>query len=255
MKKVGDYFSIQYGKFSVPINQLSEGKTPLISSGSLNNGIVGFFDIAPIYKNVISVARTGSVGESFYHDYECVINSDCMVLSPKQELSINQIFWFVVFLKHQKKLFSYARKVTPFRLANISVPNPPEWASGIELPTYSLNFDINESCKFENDNLLEISKLFEIDYGTSFALNALEEVEQKDENSIIFVSRTSKNNGVSAFVKILPDVKPLPAGLLTVAVSGSVLETFVQDEPFYTGFHVMVLKPKREMTISEKLFY
>lgn len=253
--KIGDYFNIQYGKFSTPINQLLEGKTPLISSGSLNNGVVGFFDIPPIYENVISVARTGSVGESFYHDYKCVINSDCMVLSPKKELSINQIFWFVIFLRHQKKLFSYARKVTPSRLANILVPNPPEWATGISLPTYSLEFSIDESCKFENNNLLKISELFEVHYGTNLALNALEEVEQKDKSSVNFVSRTTKNNGVSAFVKILPNLAPLPAGLLTVAVGGSVLETFVQDEPFYTGRDMYYLVPKREMSISEKLFY
>jgi hypothetical protein len=255
MKKVGDYFDIQYGKFSTPINQLEEGTTPLISSGSINNGVTGFFNLEPIYKNVISVARTGSVGESFFHDYKCVINSDCMVLNPKFELSVNQIFWFVLFLRNQRKLFSYARKVTPTRLANILVPEIPNWIEQASVPIYDLEIEIDLNNKFENSNLVKVEDLFEVQYGTNLALNALEETEIKEENCVNFVSRTTKNNGISAFVRVLENLKPLPAGLLTVAVGGSVLETFVQDEPFYTGRDMYYLVPKREMILSEKLFY
>ncbi|GHT12628.1 hypothetical protein FACS1894170_07670 [Planctomycetales bacterium] len=38
-------------------------------------------------------------------------------------------------------------------------------------------------------------------------------------------------------------------------MSGSVLASFVQTQPFYTAFHVMVLIPKHEMCLEEKLFY
>lgn len=101
--------------------------------------------------------------------------------------------------------------------------------------------------------LIKLSDLFEISYGNSLELNRLEIVG--DETSVNFVSRTAKNNGISAQVKPLENVPAFNAGLITVAVGGSVLETFLQPKPFYTGFHVMVLNPKRPMTESEKIFY
>jgi hypothetical protein len=98
---------------------------------------------------------------------------------------------------------------------------------------------------------MKISDLFTLCQGNSFELLNM----QEDENSSIsFVSRTSQNNGVVARVSVT-NVKPFEAGLVTVALGGSVLSAFVQDSLFYTAFHIMVLKPKVEMTLEQKLFY
>lgn len=97
----------------------------------------------------------------------------------------------------------------------------------------------------------KVSDLFEIQYGNSLELIYLE----RDDNGINFISRTAKRNGLSGKVKEIPTETPFPAGLITVAVGGSVLETFLQQAPFYTGFHVMVLSPKIEMNNAVKLFY
>jgi hypothetical protein len=56
-------------------------------------------------------------------------------------------------------------------------------------------------------------------------------------------------------VKKLPDVEPLPAGCLTVAGGGSVLETFVQPQPFYSGRDLYYLTPLIDLSLEEKLFY
>lgn len=74
-------------------------------------------------------------------------------------------------------------------------------------------------------------------------------------SNINFVSRTSQNNGVVAKVNKYNEIEPFPAGLITVALGGSVLSTFVQSKPFYTAFHIMVLKPKKNMSFKEKFFY
>jgi hypothetical protein len=102
-------------------------------------------------------------------------------------------------------------------------------------------------------NLVSISELFDIEYGNSLELNRLEISES--ETAINFVSRTAKNNGVSARVLKFGNERVFEAGLITVSVGGSVLETFLQSFPFYTGYHVMVLKPKKYMTEIEKLYY
>ncbi len=97
----------------------------------------------------------------------------------------------------------------------------------------------------------KVSELFDIQYGNSLELVYLD----KQEDGINFVSRTAKRNGVSAKVARLPFLPPFPAGLITVAAGGSVLETFLQISPFYTGFHVMVLTPLVKMSNAVKLYY
>lgn len=103
--------------------------------------------------------------------------------------------------------------------------------------------------------LAAIHNLFTIKYGNSLELINLEQCEKGNLNSINFVSRTEKNNGISAFVLKVDDIEPNPANTITVAVSGSVLATFLQPEQYYTGFHVLVLSPKKEMKTTELLFY
>ncbi|WP_273214068.1 restriction endonuclease subunit S [Runella zeae] len=100
-------------------------------------------------------------------------------------------------------------------------------------------------------NLVPVSEIFEVQYGNSFELNSLKQVDK----GINFVSRTAKNNGVSAKVKRITNVEPFPAGTITVSLGGSVLETFVQPEQFYTGYHIYCLTPRNKMSLEVKLFY
>ena len=96
-----------------------------------------------------------------------------------------------------------------------------------------------------------ISDLFEVKYGTNHELNAM----RKDPDGCNFVSRTSVNNGVSEKVALNKGEKPIQAGVLTVAGGGSVLETFLQPKPFYSGRDLYYLVPKRKMTVQEKVYY
>lgn len=99
--------------------------------------------------------------------------------------------------------------------------------------------------------LVKVSDLFEVRYGTSLELNALNEIE----GGVAFVSRTTKNNGVSARVARLSEVSPMPAGTLTVALGGTPMTTFLQDEPYYTGRDVAVLASLEPMAREELLYY
>lgn len=96
-----------------------------------------------------------------------------------------------------------------------------------------------------------LSELFEIEYGNGLELVALHETPK----GINFVARTQKNNGVVAKVNKPLTERIFEKGLITVAVSGSVMESFLQMEDFITGYHVMVLTPKKKMTDEVKLFY
>lgn len=103
--------------------------------------------------------------------------------------------------------------------------------------------------------MIPIKELFNTSYGTKFDLNKMELTSQEDSEGINFVARTARNLGVSAIVKPYNDVKPHESGLITVALGGSILSSFIQKRPFYTAQNIMVLTPKKEMSFQEKIFY
>ena len=76
-------------------------------------------------------------------------------------------------------------------------------------------------------NLIKISELFDIEYGNQLDLNKLKISKKPD--SINFVSRTSKNNGVEETVEKIHNLSPYPSSLITVTLGGTfLLSAFVQ---------------------------
>ncbi|CAC9581470.1 hypothetical protein [uncultured Gammaproteobacteria bacterium] len=61
--------------------------------------------------------------------------------------------------------------------------------------------------------------------------------------------------GLSAKVKIINGAKSNPGHSISVAVGGSVMSSFFQKEPYYTGYHVLILRPKIKLTNNEMLYY
>ena len=98
--------------------------------------------------------------------------------------------------------------------------------------------------------MVKISDLFDVVYGCNLELSRLEE----DESGIPFVSRTSKNNGISGYVQKI-DVIPNPAHTLSCAGGGSVLETFYQPTEYYSGRDLFYLKPKLELSEEIMIYY
>lgn len=97
-----------------------------------------------------------------------------------------------------------------------------------------------------------LDKIFKINYGSDLELNKLDQTN----GNIRFVSRTRKNNGVSAYVKKFNDIPPNPANTISVALgSSSVLFAFLQEEPYYSGRDVAYLVPREKMTKQEMLYY
>jgi Type I restriction modification DNA specificity domain len=99
--------------------------------------------------------------------------------------------------------------------------------------------------------LIRLDQIFEVKYGVNLELNRLTIAA----DGVNFVSRTARNNGVSAKVALVPNLKPLEAGLITVAGGGSVAEAFVQPEEFYSGRDLYYLRPIKKLSFEEKLFY
>lgn len=102
---------------------------------------------------------------------------------------------------------------------------------------------------------MKVSDLFDVAYGSSLSLNHLNLVGEGE--GVAFVSRTAQNNGVVAWVKEVPGIRPFAPGLLTVCLRSRnhALSTFVQVAPFYTGYHLFILRPLRAMELKERLWW
>lgn len=101
---------------------------------------------------------------------------------------------------------------------------------------------------------MKVKDIFDVVYGVNLELINCNETSSFSD-SVNFVSRTSENNGVVARVSLMHGIKPHAAGTISCAASGSVLSTFVQHEPYYSGRDLYVLTPKIELKLVEKLFY
>lgn len=102
--------------------------------------------------------------------------------------------------------------------------------------------------------LVPIHVLFEIERGNKFDLNKME-IADSIEEAVAFIGRSGERNGVSEFVKRKDEVEPYESGLITVALGGSILSSFVQSRPFYTAQNIDVLRPRKHMTLDTKLYY
>lgn len=110
------------------------------------------------------------------------------------------------------------------------------------------NLNVNKWEEFQ------VSDIFEVKYGINMELNACDETTSDDPDGVAFVARTAENNGVSAYVKRIDGKVPQPEGTITVAGGGSVLSTFIQRRPFYSGRDLYLLLPKTEISLNMKMF-
>lgn len=101
---------------------------------------------------------------------------------------------------------------------------------------------------------MKLSQLFDVFYGSNVNLSDID-FHDNLNNNIPYVSRTEKNNGVSSFVPFQKNVKINPKHTLSVALGGSVLETFYQPVDYYSGRDLAYLKPLIPMTKEEMIFY
>ncbi|OQX29412.1 MAG: hypothetical protein B0D92_03925 [Spirochaeta sp. LUC14_002_19_P3] len=97
----------------------------------------------------------------------------------------------------------------------------------------------------------KVSDLFNIQYGVNLEYYKMEE----SDTGIPFIARGSTNNGCVGFVKEIEDIEPNPANTISVSVGGSVLESFLQKNEYYSGRDLLYLSPKLKMTDRQMLYY
>lgn len=267
--KVSDLFELYNGIATSSLiieDKQKEGMIPFLRPSKTQQGTIAGWvykshikekDIYPSGSLFVSTNGEGSHSYSYVSSFEFAANSDITVLVPKIAMTITEKIFYAKCISLNRYKFSYGRKPKGDRLRNIELPDlVPDWvAKEIKKPQLDTNYSIrsllNQYQKVKSDDKVSLEELFQIEYGTSLELNRL----SFNQSGINFVARSSKNNGVTSRVDPIDGLPPIDGGCITVAVSGSVLETFYQPSPFYTGYHVMILVPKIEMSLDQIFYY
>jgi|CXWL01.1.fsa_nt_gi hypothetical protein len=270
LMKVSEIFDVRYGH-SLELNRLKqvgpEG-IPFVSRQMGNNGISAFVEpipgVDPAPAGELSCALSGNgILSTFIQERPFYTAFHVACLRPKVKLSLHQKLYYCTCIKQNRYRYSFGRQANR-TLRDILVPSSqeiPKWVNETTIEQeLSRKLDIVANLSSSRSTVLTdvighervfIDDLFKVVYGHSLELNRL----TRSENGVNFISRTSKCNGVSAVVNPIPGLAPAPSGLITVACGGSVLETFLQLEPFYCGRDMYWLEPRMELSIEEKLFY
>ena len=131
---VGGLFDIYYGMPEIESRKgIPPGRTLIVSPTEAYNGCYGWLEFGTVLSPpFITVARTGSIGESFVHIEPCAPNSDCLVLLPRKMLTVADLFLATSSIRLEKWRYNYGRKVTPKRLAKVKLPHSPTLRKQVE---------------------------------------------------------------------------------------------------------------------------
>ncbi|WP_251476023.1 restriction endonuclease subunit S [Stenotrophomonas lactitubi] len=254
--KIGDLFDVSFGSKLDLVNlvQVDTGGVNFVSRGQKNNGVSArvatLSNIAPYPAGCLTVALGGSIFETFLQPEPFYTSQNVAVLVPKVPMSEHVLLFYCAAIAKNKYRFTYGRHANR-TVKDVSIPAPselPHWIQGAK------TVDITDLAAPANPSnapldlfgqvrgLFRVRDLFDISGGSNLELNTLS--QSNASIGVNFVSRTGKNNGVSAIVNPVVSAITSPGGVLSVALGGSVLETFYQEDPFYTGRDIAVLKPK-----------
>jgi hypothetical protein len=239
---IKDLFEVSYGQKEFENKSLlegEEGENIVVSSKGDDNGVYGFFNTQNGYKApVISVPRTGTIGQAFVQLIDCSIDNNCLVLVPKKELTIEQLFQIAFQIRLNKWRYKYGRQITPAKIE----------AQEIILENLKVNFDkmVKELTPKEkpkqiiqenkNIEVMKVKDLCEIKKKTAIPQNAM-----NLNGNVPYVTTSSMNNGVSQFADEEPNFE---GKCLSVAMNGSVGEVFFQIDDFITSGDNAVLTIK-----------
>lgn len=240
---INDLFEISYGQREYHNKSLlrgEEGNNIIISSTGYNNGVYGFYSVQNNYKApFITIPSTGTIGQAFVQLIDCSVDDNCLVLIPKQKLSIEQLFQIAFQIRLNKWRYKYGRQITPLKISK----------QEINLENIKVSFDkmVNELTPKEkpkqkipenkNIQIMKVKDLCNVDKKTAIPQNAM-----NLNGNVPYVTTTSINNGVSQFADEEPNFE---GKCLSVAMNGSVGEVFFQIDDFITSGDNAVLTIKK----------
>lgn len=254
MKCLDKVFDVWYGvNLEVVNSEVVNQGVPFVSRQSVNNGIVCHIkridNIEPNPANTLSIAVSGSVLSTFYHDYEYYSGRDVYVAKPKMNLTKAEMLYYCYIIEQNKYRYNYGRGANKtFR--DILVP------SYDEIPNYIKNQDVDWKQQFDKTPLSSKKLELKVDEWKWFRYDEVFEIckgfynkkpEENPQGRIPFIGATDSNNGVTSMHDIetielasktgeAPNAaleeKIFNSNSITVSNNGSVGYAFYQPKDF-----------------------
>ena len=241
--KLSELFDVERGVRLTKADQ-EPGDIPLVTAGEDNYGINGYISNgkSKLFKNAITVDM---FCHAVYRDYEFYCDDNIIVLTPKNEMKLNELLYYSLCICQNKYKFGYGRQLRLSRLDEIKLPvEIPDWVYKIEEPDlskYKEPFNNSPTPEFNTDNWQEFkyTDIFDtIIIGKSIDLNKLE------EGDINYVGRTEENNGITAKVSKYNNQEPYEGNCITVPMVGNALKSTYQNSPFYVSQNILILRSR-----------
>ena len=251
------------------LNDYGEGEYPYVTTQAVNNGVAGFYNYYTEDGNCL-VVDSAVLGTCTYQKQNFSASDHVEVLLPKFEMNENIALFLTTIINMEQYKYSYGRKRSQTKLKKEYMLLPqdsegnPDWEymdefmENLENLERESNASLKDSLKTEGKPIqintddwseYRLGDLFNVVYGVNLELQDLTE-SQEGYN---FVSRTESNNGVSGRVEKIYG-EPNPGKTISVAGGGSVLSTFYQEEPYYSGRDLFYLESKEKISRYAKLF-
>ncbi|EMB94433.1 restriction endonuclease subunit S [Streptococcus mutans] len=258
---------IQRGKRLTKANQI-DGLKPYVSSTAENNGVDGFIgnDVGVReFENVLTLANSGSVGSTFYQQFEFVASDHVTALKSENADKYAYLFLSTV-VKRLEEKYSFNREINDTRIKREKIILPADKHGN---PNFQYMSDFVK--KLELDKVQEVLEYIYIYIYIYIKLKTMLEekvceISWKDfwiediceiksgvrltkANQEIglrpFVGASDSDNGVTAFVSNTN--KSLDANVLGVNYNGSVVENFYHPYEAIFSDDVKRLKWKDEV--------
>ena len=129
--KISELLESVIVKKKFKVDGSKEGKYPLITRSSKNNGITKFINDYSIDFNCFTIAPSGSVGYCFYHDYPIAVDGILKVFKPKTDID-PKLLALIITDKLANK-YSYTNGLTNDKILNeiINVPIFEVWINDL----------------------------------------------------------------------------------------------------------------------------
>ena len=251
MKRLDEVFDVWYGvNLEVVNSEVVEKDVPFVSRQSVNNGIVCHVrrmpDVSPNPANTLSIAVSGSVLSTFYHDYEYYSGRDVYVAKPKLPLTKAEMLYYCSVIEHNKYRYNYGRGANR-TFKGLLVPSYEEIpdlvkrrdvnSDFIETPLSSNKLQLNT----KEWKWFKIGDYFDKPYKAT-AYNAIELISCPKENkdSIAYITRTDTNNGCKDYV-INEGFNDIENGN-AITIGDTTATIYYQENDFICGDHMVVLR-------------
>ena len=204
MVPLSEIFDVWYGvNLEVVNSEVVPIGIPFVSRQSVNNGIVCHVkrmdDVEPNPSHTLSIAVSGSVLSTFYHDYEYYSGRDIYIAKPKVDLTKEEMLYYCYVIEQNKYRYNYGRGANKtFR--SILVPSKDEIPRYVKTNKTVIPFSkspiIVKKVELSSDKWkwFNLSKIFSKERGTRLTK------PNRERGNIPLITAGSENEGVADFI-------------------------------------------------------